>query len=134
MSHPSTQDRIGRLPAFHELPECPGQPKGCTWGFWDSNGQLDELGTLNLLTPDTVREAATEIRDFKDVNELRGKFALARPSYAPSVPATGFEITHQLVRVSDGTEVEIRVYRPEGQVGNLPLFFVIHGGGMYASS
>jgi hypothetical protein len=48
------------LPSFDELPVVPGLPRGCTWGLWDRDGQPDELGTLNLLTPDVVQGALHE--------------------------------------------------------------------------
>jgi hypothetical protein len=48
------------LPSFKELPASPGLPKACTWGLWDRDGKPDELGTLNLLTPDIVRGAIHE--------------------------------------------------------------------------
>lgn len=50
------------LPSFAQLPEIPGLPKGCTWGLWDRDGKPDQLGTLNLLTPDIVRKAVGEVK------------------------------------------------------------------------
>ncbi|CAI0646356.1 unnamed protein product [Colletotrichum noveboracense] len=50
------------FPAFDELPVVPGAPQGCLWGFYDRNGKKDELGSLNLLTPRVVKEAACEIQ------------------------------------------------------------------------
>ena len=50
------------VPAYKDLPPVPGMPHGCTWGLWDSNGQRDQLGTLNLLTPEVVLEARKEIQ------------------------------------------------------------------------
>lgn len=50
------------VPAYKDLPPVPGMPHGCTWGLWDSNGQRDQLGTLNLLTPAVVLEARKEIQ------------------------------------------------------------------------
>ncbi len=47
------------LPQYDELPVRKGAPAGCAWGVF---GDDDELGTLNLLTPERVREAAAEIR------------------------------------------------------------------------
>ena len=38
------------LPYFHELP-------GCAWELW---GKDDQLGTVNLLTNEVVRRAASE--------------------------------------------------------------------------
>ena len=40
------------LPHFHEFP-------GCAWSVW---GEGDELGTINLLTEDVVREAAKLVK------------------------------------------------------------------------
>lgn len=45
-------------PAFEELPLSPNHPKGSSWGLWGPN---DELGTLNLLTPDVVKIASQEV-------------------------------------------------------------------------
>lgn len=62
MTNQSFHDRIHDLPTFDDLPLVRGLPKGCTWGLWDREGVQDELGTLNLLTPSVVREAAREIQ------------------------------------------------------------------------
>lgn len=61
MAQPSFHDQIDNLPNFEELPKLPNLPKGCTWGLWDKESR-DELGTLNILTPETVKWAGTEIR------------------------------------------------------------------------
>ncbi len=50
------------LPSYENLPPVPGMPHGCTWGLWDSAGERDELGTLNLLTTEVVIEAKEEIQ------------------------------------------------------------------------
>lgn len=50
------------FPTFDQLPKVEGQPQGCLWGFFDKEGKKDEIGTLNLLTSEVVRRAATEIR------------------------------------------------------------------------
>ncbi|KAF9009692.1 hypothetical protein BDQ17DRAFT_1348641 [Cyathus striatus] len=44
------------LPTFDELPHFNSFP-GCAWGVW---GPDDELGTINLLTDEVVRQAAKE--------------------------------------------------------------------------
>jgi kynurenine formamidase len=45
-----------RLPRYRDLPEGRGdRPPRSAWGVF---GEADEVGTLNLLTPDTVRRAA----------------------------------------------------------------------------
>ena len=48
----------GPLPSFDELPSFRNFP-GCAWDVW---GTDDELGTINLLTEEVVREAAKEIQ------------------------------------------------------------------------
>ncbi|SPO25625.1 uncharacterized protein UTRI_03349_B [Ustilago trichophora] len=47
----------GHLPDFDNIPAVPGMPHGCAWNVW---GDGDELGTLNLLTPEVVARAAQE--------------------------------------------------------------------------
>lgn len=47
----------GNLPSFDDIPPVPGMPHGCAWNVW---GQGDELGTLNLLTPEVVAKSASE--------------------------------------------------------------------------
>ncbi|BFZ60311.1 hypothetical protein YB2330_001347 [Saitoella coloradoensis] len=52
------------LPDFDDLPEVKGMPKGCAWGIF---GESDEVGTLNLLTPEVVMEARQEIQTGESV-------------------------------------------------------------------
>jgi kynurenine formamidase len=47
------------LPWYRELPVREGAPPGSSWGLW---GDDDQLGTLNLLTDERTRCAATEVR------------------------------------------------------------------------
>jgi hypothetical protein len=48
-------------PAFSDLPLNKGDPWLSAWGLW---GKDDQLGTLNFLTEEVVREAArTEIKE-----------------------------------------------------------------------
>lgn len=49
-----------KIPAFDNLTLDPKGPKGNAWGLF---GADDQLGMLNLLTPETTRAAAEEIRD-----------------------------------------------------------------------
>ena len=86
-STPSHQAK--RRPAFSELPLCAGDPPFSAWGLY---GLDDELGSLNLLTEETVVDASREI--------VRGKrIGLNLPLTVPS-PAThnrmGFK--HQILR------------------------------------
>ena len=52
-------------PAFSDLPLNKGDPYLSAWGLW---GKDDELGTLNLLTDEVVRAAASEIKDGVRIN------------------------------------------------------------------
>ncbi|EWY97139.1 hypothetical protein FOYG_05615 [Fusarium oxysporum NRRL 32931] len=54
---------ISSVPDFDDLPEVKGMPKGCAWGVFDRDGKKDQVGTLNFLTPDVVRNAALEVKD-----------------------------------------------------------------------
>ncbi|RDW80807.1 hypothetical protein BP5796_05505 [Coleophoma crateriformis] len=51
--------RTGRRPKFAELPLDPSYPAHAAWGIY---GLDDELGTLNLLTPERTVAAAKEIQ------------------------------------------------------------------------
>jgi kynurenine formamidase len=48
-----------KLPKYDDLPVRAGAPKGSAWGVF---GDDDQLGTINLMTPQAVREAAGSIR------------------------------------------------------------------------
>ena len=46
------------LPTFDELPKF-REFSGCAWGVW---GEGDQLGTINLLTRDVVKEGARLVK------------------------------------------------------------------------
>jgi kynurenine formamidase len=50
---------VNNLPSYRELPVKPGAPAGSAWGLF---GDDDQLGTLNLLTPERVAAAARLVR------------------------------------------------------------------------
>ncbi|CAG7563811.1 unnamed protein product [Fusarium equiseti] len=54
---------LSSVPDYDDLPEVKDMPKGCAWGVFDRDGKKDMVGTLNLLTPDVVRNAALEVKD-----------------------------------------------------------------------
>ena len=54
--------RAQDLPDFKDLPAVKGMPHGCAWGLFDKDGKRDNLGTLNLLTPEVVMDAKKEIQ------------------------------------------------------------------------
>jgi hypothetical protein len=50
------------LPSYEDIPPVKGMPHGCAWGLWDRNGEKDQLGSLNMLTPAKVLAAKQEIK------------------------------------------------------------------------
>jgi kynurenine formamidase len=48
-----------RLPAYDELPYKPGNPPRCAWGLW---GDDDQVGAINLLTPERVLAGSRLVR------------------------------------------------------------------------
>jgi hypothetical protein len=50
------------IPKFDDLPPVKGMPQGCAWGVFDQDGKKDVYGTLNLITPEVIKNAATEVR------------------------------------------------------------------------
>jgi hypothetical protein len=54
---------MSHLPKYKDLPPVKGMPHGCAWGIWDKPGEpKDQLGSLNLLTPEVVKEAILEVK------------------------------------------------------------------------
>ncbi|KAJ5209388.1 cyclase [Penicillium cf. viridicatum] len=51
---------MASLPSFDDLPPVKGMPQGCTWGIFDKDNKKDVMGTLNLLTPEVVKDAVAE--------------------------------------------------------------------------
>jgi kynurenine formamidase len=75
------------LPDFDDLPKRDGVP--CSWGLW---GERDVFGTLNLLTPQKVVEAAGLVREGK-VFPLNWSLSLPHPPlFARS------EMKHQIAK------------------------------------
>jgi CO dehydrogenase/acetyl-CoA synthase delta subunit len=55
--------KMTTLPKYKDLPPVEGMPHGCAWGIWDKPGQpKDQLGSLNLLTPEVVQQAIKEVK------------------------------------------------------------------------
>jgi hypothetical protein len=65
-------------PSFDELPLRKDDPPFSAWGLYGLN---DELGTLNLLTPDVVKDAAKEIQTGVRVALDHSMNRLAKPSH-----------------------------------------------------
>jgi hypothetical protein len=82
------------LPPFESLPLKPDGPPGNAWGLF---GEDDELGMLNLLTPEVVKAAATEIQSGT-------RFALDWPLNKPSFPTGGRSQFGHQIEHHDGSD------------------------------
>ena len=67
------------LPSYDELLQRTDAPAGAAWGLF---GEDDELGTINLLTAEVVRQAAAEI-------QKGNVFSLNQPISFPQMAARG---------------------------------------------
>lgn len=76
------------LPPFNALPLDTQGPPGNAWGLF---GENDELGMLNLLTPDVVAAAAKEIKSGV-------RFSLDLPLNEPLYPSYGRQAFHHEIR------------------------------------
>ena len=90
----SAMSHAPRIPSYSELPVRAGAPAGAAWGVF---GDDDEVGTINLLTPDRVVAATSSIRTGK-------VFALNLPINIPDPPLfTRGKHTHT-VKIFPGAE------------------------------
>lgn len=67
------------------MPPVEGMPHGCAWGLFDKDGVKDELGTLNLLTPEVVLRAKEEIKIGRSVALNWGLHNLADETFGRSI-------------------------------------------------
>src|SRR5438876_8926671 len=67
------------LPRYRDLPIDPSKPPGSAWGVF---GDDDQVGTINLLTPERVKQAAGFIRNGR-------VFSLNLPINIPDPPLFG---------------------------------------------
>ena len=65
-------------PSFSQLPLSPSDPPHSAWGLYGPNGQL---GTLNLLTPEVIKEASKEIQTGVRIGLTLPMNFLLRPSH-----------------------------------------------------
>jgi kynurenine formamidase len=83
------------LPAYRELPVRAGAPPASAWGVF---GDDDQVGTVNLLTPETVRAAAQLVRTGKS-------FSLNWDLEQPDPPLAGRRaLQHSIYRDEVGTD------------------------------
>jgi hypothetical protein len=69
------------LPNFDDLPKVDGMPQGCAWGVFDKDGKKDVYGALNILTPDVVKSAYSELRDGVSISLNWPLGAIATPGF-----------------------------------------------------
>lgn len=85
----------GELPSFAQLPVDPSYPDGSAWGVF---GADDEVGTVNLLTPERVLRAAGLVRNGK-------VFSLNWELDKPDPPILGREaLQHTIIDLPCGTD------------------------------
>ena len=90
----SAMSHAPKIPSYDQLPIRAGAPAGAAWGVF---GDDDEVGTINLLTPDRVVAATSSIRTGK-------VFALNLPINIPDPPLfTRGKHTHT-VKIFPGAE------------------------------
>ncbi|KAF2467021.1 uncharacterized protein BDR25DRAFT_376619 [Lindgomyces ingoldianus] len=73
--------RASDPPQWKNMPVVKGMPHGTAWGLFDSGCVRDEVGTLNLLTPEVVVEAGKEIKTGKSVILNWGLEHVAEPGF-----------------------------------------------------
>jgi kynurenine formamidase len=84
-----------RLPSYIDLPVDPSKPPRSAWGVF---GENDELGTINLLTPECVRYAASLVRTGQ-------VFPLNWNLEMPDPPVFGRgKLRHTVKNLGDGTD------------------------------
>ncbi|KAJ6120548.1 cyclase [Penicillium sp. IBT 18751x] len=76
-----------KFPRLNELPQLPNAPEGAAW-VW---GKDDQLGRLNLLTPQRVKESAQEIQTGEMVR-------LDLPLNVPAKPAADREVFQHTIK------------------------------------
>ena len=52
-----------KIPDFDSLPPVEGMPQGCAWGIFDKDGKKDKFGCVNMITPEVVKQAVTEVME-----------------------------------------------------------------------
>jgi len=89
-----------KLPSYDALPVRPGAPKGAAWGVF---GDRDEVGTINLLTPQRVKAATASIRTGK-------VFALNLPIDVPSPPLFTRGAHRHTIKIFEGADFVLDDY------------------------
>lgn len=83
------------LPSYAELPTEPGMPPRSAWGLF---GEDDELGTINLLTPERVRDALA-------LPKKGAVFSLNWDVEKPDPPILGRKpLEHHIIELKPGSD------------------------------
>src|SRR6201996_1057919 len=94
-----------------------------------------KYGYMGEMLPEFKPLAEASEKDFADLwSKPLDEFIEAWRSFPPALlddsPTTDdIDISHRMAPVSDGTEVELRLYRDKNAKPNAPLLLVAHGGG-----
>ncbi len=92
------------LPSYSELPIDPARPAGSAWGVF---GDDDEVGTINLLTPERVVRAAGLVRK-------GAVFSLNWDVEKPSPPVLGRRpLRHTYIDLQPGTDDYYDTFYPQ---------------------
>ena len=98
-------DSLSSLPSYRQLPVDATRPPHSSWGLF---GDGDQIGTVNLLTPERVRAAASLVR--------RGAvFPLNWDIDKPSPPLFDRQpLQHTLFMLGEGTDDRYDAFYPQG--------------------
>lgn len=113
-----------KIPSFDELTLDPSGPKGNAWGLF---GKDNDLGMLNLLTPEVVRAAAQEIKDgvrFSldwELNHLHKPF-YGRQTFEKSIAHKALRVVNDDILVlNTQSSTQWDGFRHFGEFEGLPL-------------
>ena len=88
-------DALHSYPRYHQLPVDPSKPPYSTWGLF---GEKDQIGTVNLLTPERVAHSATLVRK-------GAVFPLSWEMEKPYPPILGRKpMSHTIIDLTPGTD------------------------------
>lgn len=95
-----------------------------------------KYGHLSKIAPEFVPiqaelDVSSKVLWELPLNEFKLAWKSLPPILAEDDPVIGrdIQITHQLVPARDGTNIEIRIYKPLNPQVRAPLFLNAHGGG-----
>ena len=95
---------MNHLPSYDELPISPDKPPHSAWGVW---GDDDEIGAINLLTPDRVRAGVACARQGK-VFSLNWDIEMPDPPFYGRGP-----LRHTVVDQGDGQDDFYDAFYPQ---------------------